>query len=118
MKSDVDFQLNSNLRKEIVEIKDVIINVIGTAQVYLFGSVAKGKYSRDSDIDLLILIQDDLNVKEIRELRHMIEDKVEGLNIDRDVDIKVYNIARYNELIKITSFEMAILKDLIDIRSW
>ena len=70
------------------------------------------------DIDILILIDDNKSVSELRKLRHELEDDIDNLNLSRSVDIKLYNKNRYIELSKEISFEGDIIKDLIDIRKW
>ncbi|MFR3910994.1 MAG: nucleotidyltransferase domain-containing protein [Clostridium paraputrificum] len=38
--------------------------------IYLFGSISKGMYSKYSDIDILALIDEDKSIRELKELRH------------------------------------------------
>ncbi|MPQ44833.1 nucleotidyltransferase domain-containing protein [Clostridium tarantellae] len=118
MKNEVNYTLDKNLRLDIINIKNIIQNKIINAKIFLFGSIAKGRYSKDSDIDLLVLINGDKSNKELRFLRHEIEDLIDNLKINREVDIKLYNIDRYNILCKEICFESAILEDLVDIRGW
>ena len=118
MNISVNYSLNENLKLEIIKIRDKIIMQLKNAEIYLFGSVAKGCYTERSDIDLLVLINASKVPKELRMLRHEIEDNLEKLKIERTVDIKLYNKDRYEELCKNPSFEKAILEDLIDIGGW
>lgn len=114
----VNYSLNETLKLEIIKIRDAILMQLKKPKIYLFGSVAKGGYSKESDIDLLVIINDPKLPKELRMLRHEIEDNLEKLKIQRTIDIKLYNKDRYEELCKNPSFEKAILKDLIDIGGW
>lgn len=114
----VNYSLNETLKLEIIKIRDEILMQLKNSEIYLFGSVAKGCYSEKSDIDLLVLINSSKAPKELRLLRHEIEDNLEKLKIERTVDIKLYNKDRYEELCKNPSFEKAILEDLIDIGGW
>lgn len=118
MKVDVEYSLDNNLRNEITKVKNLILEILKNSEIYLFGSIAKGRYKKDSDIDLLILIHEDIIVKELRNLRHLLEDEIENLSLSRNVDIKLYNRNRYLELSKDISFEHAIKKDLINIMRW
>ncbi|WP_253198015.1 nucleotidyltransferase domain-containing protein [Clostridium gasigenes] len=118
MKVDVEYCLDENVRNEIISIKNFIESEVKEIEIFLFGSIAKGKYKKDSDIDILILIPDHKSLKELRVLRHQLEDKIDILKLSRSVDIKLYNRDRYINLANNTSFEQEIQNDLIDIRSW
>mgnify|MGYP002556616865 FL=1 len=118
IKNDVEYSLDKNIRNEIIKIRDICIYRLKNADILLFGSIAKGKYKNSSDIDILILIDDNKSVSELRKLRHELEDDIDNLNLSRSVDIKLYNKNRYIELSKEISFEGDIIKDLIDIRKW
>ena len=84
----------------------------------IFASISKGKYRNSSDIDILILVDDNKSISELRKLRHELEDDIDALNLSRSVDIKLYNKNRYIELSKEISFEGDRVKELIDIRWW
>lgn len=118
IKDDVEYSLDKDIRNEIIKIRDICIYRLKNADILLFGSIAKGKYKNSSDIDILILIDDNKSVSELRKLRHELEDDIDNLNLSRSVDIKLYNKNRYIELSKEISFEGGIIKDLIDIRKW
>ena len=118
IKDDVEYSLDKDIRNEIIKIRDICIYRLKNADILLFGSIAKGKYKNSSDIDILILIDDNKSVSELRKLRHELEDDIDSLNLSRSVDIKLYNKNRYIELSKEISFEGDIIKDLIDIRKW
>lgn len=118
IKNDVEYSLDKDIRNEIIKIRDICIYRLKNADILLFGSIAKGKYKNSSDIDILILIDDNKSVSELRKLRHELEDDIDNLNLSRSVDIKLYNKNRYIELSKEISFEGDIIKDLIDIRKW
>ena len=118
IKDDVEYSLDKDIRNEIIKIRDICIYRLKNADILLFGSIAKGKYKNSSDIDILILIDDNKSVSELRKLRHELEDDIDNLNLSRSVDIKLYNKNRYIELSKEISFEGDIVKDLIDIRKW
>ena len=118
IKDDVEYSLDKDIRNEIIKIRDICIYRLKNADILLFGSIAKGKYRNSSDIDILILVDDNKSLSELRKLRHELEDDIDALNLSRSVDIKLYNKNRYIELSKEISFEGDIIKDLIDIRKW
>ena len=118
MNTSVNYSLNETFKLEIIKIRDYILKQLKNPEIYLFGSVAKGGYSEKSDIDLLVLINSSKAPKELRMLRHEIEDNLENFKIEKNVYIKLYNKDRYEELCKNPSFEKAILEDLIDIGGW
>ena len=118
VKCDVEYSLDNNVREQIVKIKELCIDILGSVEIFLFGSIAKGQYKKSSDIDILILIKENKSIKEIRSIKNYIEDEIEKIKIERSVDIKIYNKDRYKELSKDISFEQDIIKDLIDIRRW
>jgi predicted nucleotidyltransferase len=66
---------------EIETIKDQIINMYHPLDIILFGSCAKGRVTRGSDIDLCLIL--DTNNK-----RKTIQDIL--VNLDHDVDLVIY----------------------------
>ena len=61
--------------------------------VILYGSYARGDYSEDSDIDIMILLN--ITDLEIENYGHKLSDMTYDFNMDYDVDIKP--IAKYDE---------------------
>ncbi|WP_297713801.1 nucleotidyltransferase domain-containing protein [Clostridium sp.] len=118
IKNDVKYCLDKQIRNEIIKVRDTCIYRLKNADILLFGSIAKGKYRSSSDIDILILVDKNKTISELRKLRHELEDDIDNLNLSRNVDIKLYNKDRYIELSREISFEQDIVKDLIDIRWW
>lgn len=118
MRNNVDYSLDKNLRSSIIKARNIILCKLYKANIYLFGSIAKGKYSKKSDIDLLVIIDENKSTKELRLLRHEIEDAIEDIKLEKDVDIKLYSKDRYDELCKTPCFEQAILEDLVNIGGW
>ncbi|SFD15853.1 nucleotidyltransferase family protein [Clostridium uliginosum] len=118
MKANVEYDLDRTLREEIVKVRDTIKKHIKNSEVSLFGSIAKGRYSKNSDIDILVLINEEKTLKEIRVLKHFLEDKIEILRLIREVDLKIYTKSKFFKISSTPSFEQAILKDLIDLRRW
>jgi predicted nucleotidyltransferase len=57
------------------------------AVTYLYGSEARGEAQADSDIDLLILLPDELDSSQFRNLRDRIYDKIFDVEIDHLANI-------------------------------
>lgn len=117
-KGQVHYQLDEGIRDEIRIVKNTILTYLSDAQIYLFGSIAKGCYSKTSDIDVLILLPDSLESKALRSLRHKLEDKIEEYGLSRQVDMKLYSANRYKELCQTPCFEQCIQNDLVCIVDW
>lgn len=117
-KVQVHYQLDEKLKEEITLVKNEIMSYLMDGEIYLFGSIAKGCYSKTSDIDLLILIPYHMDSKELRYLRHELEDRIENCHISRQVDMKLYNANRYKELCQVPCFEQCIRNDLVSIINW
>lgn len=118
VKYDVAYELDNNLRREISVLNKHINSFLLNSEIFLFGSIAKGMYTKDSDIDLLILIKENKSLKELRQMRHFVEDEIEKLELKHEVDIKMYSKDRYLQLVCKPSFEQAIVKDLISLKEW
>ena len=54
--------------------------------VMLYGSYARGDYRKDSDIDIMILL--DLDDMEIKQYRHALSGFTYDFNLEHDIDIK------------------------------
>ncbi|MCL4428987.1 MAG: nucleotidyltransferase domain-containing protein [Deltaproteobacteria bacterium] len=61
MKSVNTLKLKDNEIKAIKELKKTMLNLYPDAEIILFGSKARGDYSKDSDIDILILLDRPVN---------------------------------------------------------
>ena len=85
---------------EIRKIKDIILKVIDAEQIILFGSYARGDYKKDSDIDLMVILEKKINRKE----KNRILDKMavtffeNNLNIDLLIETKK-DIEKYRNII-------------------
>lgn len=94
-------EIFSNLNKYLKIIEDVVKTMDSNAEVYLFGSVAEGKYLLSSDIDILIVT----NVKPGTVLAELwkrgIEDPFEVHVVDKEL-FEAYR--KRGKLIKIGDF--------------
>ena len=82
--------LTDNERKALFELKEKITEKYPGAKLILYGSKARGDYNRDSDIDLLIVINDnykidkDISFEELRSRYFM--------RVSRDIREKILDI--------------------------
>ena len=75
-----------------------LIEIYGShiKSVILYGSYARGDYTEDSDIDIMILL--DISDIEIKKYRHQLSGMTYDYNMDYDLDIKT--IAKNEENFK------------------
>ncbi len=71
-----------HLKKKIVP----ILKKQGVLKAALFGSFAKGKETKKSDVDLLVKLKKDKSLLDLVELKLKLEE-----SLDRKVDVVTYN---------------------------
>lgn len=69
--------------KEIEDIKNQILDKFHPADIILFGSCARGRVSKGSDIDLCVIV-------ETNDKRQMVRDILLEIEYDIDLDVVVY----------------------------
>lgn len=86
MKIESKKELPYSIKKYLESVKKRIIKEINPEKIILFGSYARGDYNKDSDIDLLFVVND--GIESIRNIKYKIEDELS----DRifPLDILVY----------------------------
>ncbi len=62
-------QINTRVRKIIIEIVDRIVKEYKPEKVFLFGSYAYGEPTNESDLDILIITETRLSAEEIYKMR-------------------------------------------------
>ena len=76
-----------------------LIKIYGShlKSVILYGSYARGDFSEESDIDIMILV--DLSDIDIKKYRHQLSDLTYEFNMEYDLDIKpiAKNLAHYQK---------------------
>ncbi|HOM11469.1 MAG TPA: nucleotidyltransferase domain-containing protein [Spirochaetota bacterium] len=109
MKTLDQISLKENERQAIVELKNAILAQYPEAEIILFGSKARGDSSDESDMDLLILIDgdvDDFMRENIFDIAYIIElkyDVVFGIIVEAKVlwySDKTKYIPLYNSIRK------------------
>ena len=101
--------LNSNEANAVYKLKDALSKDYKLIQMKLFGSKAKGNYSDESDIDLLIVLEDyDWKVEnEIYEICFEI-----GLEYDVLLSPVIFSKKEFDDkLTKITPFYKVVAKE-------
>ena len=76
--------LRNLIEQYIVEVKKIYGSHL--KQVILYGSYARGDYTPDSDIDVMILL--DISDMEIKNYRHQLSEMTYNFNMDYELDIK------------------------------
>lgn len=98
---DAYFTRKLNQYEIIPEVVDIIINRVYPKKIILFGSCARRRITINSDIDICIVVEEDINIKKRIELRSIL--LLEILDItDFEVDIficteKDWNIKKKNQ---------------------
>lgn len=113
IRTNVNYEMDNEMYNEIVTVKNIIIRNFDDVEVYLYGSVAKGCYSSESDIDLLILYKGN---EELHRLRMEIN-RLIPLN-GREIQCVFYKKDSFIESLKEVSFASSILQDLVDVKEW
>lgn len=109
-------ELRDDYRDKIQSICNSIVRFDNNLNIYLFGSYAKGKVSQNSDIDLLILLNRDFNLKQCRDYKFKLEEHLyDDLDEIYDLDLKVYTEDVFNNLSKKIGFENHIKEYMINI---
>ena len=55
----------SDIRQNLEQISQIIAETVPVESIYLFGSYAYGKPSKDSDLDLYVVFKDELPMREL-----------------------------------------------------
>lgn len=84
LRLQIPLEKNLILNEYVKEIKKIYSNSL--AEVTLYGSYAKGNFTYDSDVDIMILVK--LSESEIKEYRHALSETTYDFNMENDIDIK------------------------------
>lgn len=98
-KTDEKQRLQIELHAIARVVAAILLNKYGTAisQIVLFGSVAKGEVSEESDVDLLIIVK---NGDRLRWRRRFIEEIVPlAYRIDHYISMKTFTKKEYKSLV-------------------
>ena len=75
-------QMSQEMKTELDRYVSFISELDGVIQVYLFGSFAYGIPTTDSDVDLLVVVQDGIDpIKMMREVKRGLQNKIVPFDI-------------------------------------
>ena len=102
-----------SINKILKEFTEQIQELLGNRlkRIILYGSYARGDYSKSSDIDIMILT--DLTYEEIEKFRDEISDIAYDIELEKGIVISpiIKNIDKYNERVNIVPFYMNVQKE-------
>ena len=57
--------MDKAIKVELDKLTELIINAIPVEEIYLFGSYANGKPHKDSDLDLYVVLNDNISMRDL-----------------------------------------------------
>ena len=105
--------MNVLVKTELDMLKEIIINTVPVEQIYLFGSYVSGTQHKDSDLDLYVVLNDDVQMRmvdAITKIRLAI-----GRKKTMPVDILANTLSRYRERSELPTIERTITREGIKI---
>lgn len=106
-----------NIRKTINDFIKEVKEMLGDRlkKIILYGSYARGDYTKNSDIDIMILT--DFNDKEIEEYRDKISDIAFNIELEKEIYISpiIKNIDKYNARVNVIPFYMNVEKEGVEL---
>ena len=86
-------EASQNIKETLDRYVSFISQINGVQQIYLFGSYAHGRPTQDSDIDLLVIVNDNIDT-----LRVMQDVSLGIMNRHIPLDVLVDNVSDFKEL--------------------
>jgi len=83
--------LTYNESKALKEFKEKLLEKYSDAEIILYGSKARGDYGEYSDIDLLIIINDNYNIDKDISFKEL--EKLNFLRVNENIESEIYKIA-------------------------
>ena len=105
--------MNNDIKAELDILKEIIINTVPVEQIYLFGSYANGIPGKNSDLDLYVILNDNIQLRLIdvvAKIRLAI-----GRKKTMPVDIIVNTLSRYRQRMEWPTIERTISREGIKI---
>jgi len=68
--------------ENLIKIKETIKNIFPECRIILFGSKARGDFDNQSDYDILVIVKQDLSIKEKRYYAGFIQKKLASIPLD------------------------------------
>ena len=109
--------MTEKMKTLISDYVSAVRKIYGThlKQVILYGSYARGDFTKDSDIDIMILV--DLSDDEIRSRGHMLSDLTFDYNFDNNLEIMpiVKNLDHFNKWLRAYPFYNNVKKEGVEL---
>ena len=105
--------MNAVVESELNTLKEIIVNTLPVEQIYLFGSYANGIPHKDSDLDLYVVLNDDVQMRlidAVTKIRLAIDAKK-----TMPVDILANTLSRYRDRTEGPTIERTIAREGIKI---
>ena len=74
--------------ENLLKIKEVIKNIFPDCRVVLFGSRSRKDFKTQSDYDILVIIKNNLNIKEKFQYESIMRKHLAQMGIDADIIVK------------------------------
>jgi len=103
----------TDLNTELDTLKKIIVNTLPVEQIYLFGSYANGVPHKDSDLDLYVVLNDNIQIRLIDAIAKI--RLATGRKKTMPVDIIANTLSRYNERAQGPTIERTISREGIKI---
>jgi len=68
--------------ENLIKIKETIKNIFPECRIILFGSKVRGDFDNQSDYDILVIVKQDLSIKEKRYYAGFIQKKLASIPLD------------------------------------
>ena len=105
--------MNNTIQAELDALKEIIVNTVPVEQIFLFGSYASGTPGKDSDLDLYVVLNDNVQIRiidAISQIRLAI-----GRKKTMPVDILANTLSRYRQRMEWPTIERTISREGIKI---
>jgi len=114
--SNLPNNIKNILNEFIMRINDVLKGKVD--KIILYGSYARGDYSENSDLDIMILTN--LSEEEIVDIRTEIWDIASDIGLENDIIISIMlkNIEDYNYWLDTLPFYMNVKKEGVVLNGW
>ena len=101
------------VKAELDKLKELIVNALPVEQIFLFGSYAYGTPSKDSDLDLYVVLKDEIQMREFDAGVKIMG--IIGQTKTKPVDIITTKKSKYLKLTKGPTMERKIAREGIKI---
>ena len=101
------------IKNDLETLKNIIIDVVPTEQIYLFGSFAYGTPHKNSDLDIYIVVKDNAPKRELDYMDDVNEARYKKVSMP--VDILALKKNRFDDRITDATMERKIVREGIKI---